>query len=362
MKYVVEVAHLVTGDLVSVKHLSRKRERAAGVAAALAVAGAGTALMVGAGLLVLATGRAIFVPPFIAVWALATAAVAAIAVRAVRHRLSRYVVGSSLGADAFAVNDVELVRRRGDAFELTVVPGMNGQVESGRAPIPVEALVSDSSRTLVLEPGARAELSIGQSTFVVRSRFDAPARVDEARGGFGRDMFKLFSPMAALGLQLALLGTVWSAVQTGQAIGDRPAHLVSPRITTPWEAEKWLRIEAQAQAKSLHQCFDPLPLTCQHSGYVGVGVALSREGEVRSNWIARSTYGKDCPVEECVKGVVATWVFDPLPEAMRVILPVQVLRTSKPLPMPMKVAEASLKDEPASLVPRYERQAVGTRE
>jgi hypothetical protein len=166
-------------------------------------------------------------------------------------------------------------------------------------------------------------------------------------------MFKLFSPVAALALQLALLGTIWSAVQTGQAIGDRPAHLVSPRITTPWEAEKWLRIEAQAQAKSLHQCFDSLPLSCQHSGYVGVGVALSREGEVRSNWIARSTFGRDCPVEQCMKDVVATWVFDPLPEAMRVILPVQVLRTSKPLPSPMKVAEVS-RSEPASLVPAYQ--------
>lgn len=362
MKYVVEVAHLVTGDLVSVKHLSMRRERAGGMAAALAVAGAGTALMVGAGLLVLASGRAIYVPPFIVVWLLATAAVGGIAVRAVRRRLSRYVVGSSLGADAFAVADVELVRRKGDAFALTVVPGMSGQVESGRAPIPLEALVSDSTQTLILEPGARAELSIGQSTFVVRSRVDVPSEPKASPAGFGRDLFKLFSPAAALGLQVALLGTVWSAVQTGQTIGDRPAHLVSPRITTPWEAEKWLRIEAQAQAKSLHQCFDPLPLTCQHSGYVGVGVALSREGDVRSNWIARSTYGKDCPIEQCMKDVVASWVFDPLPEAMRVILPVQVLRTSKPLPSPMKVAEAGGGNEPASLIPAYRRQWAETSE
>ena len=30
--------------------------------------------------------------------------------------------------------------------------------------------------------------------------------------------------------------------------------------------------------------------------------------------------------------VVSTWFFEPLPESMRVILPVQVLRTDKPLP------------------------------
>src|SRR5689334_5218028 len=106
MKYVVEVAHLVTGDLVSVKHLSLSRERAGGLTAALAVGGAGGALMLGAGLLVLASGRAIFVPAFAAAWLLATVVVAGVAVRAVRRRLSRYVVGSSLGADAFAGSDV----------------------------------------------------------------------------------------------------------------------------------------------------------------------------------------------------------------------------------------------------------------
>jgi hypothetical protein len=30
--------------------------------------------------------------------------------------------------------------------------------------------------------------------------------------------------------------------------------------------------------------------------------------------------------------VVSTWFFEPLPESMKVILPVQVLRTDRPLP------------------------------
>ena len=72
-----------------------------------------------------------------------------------------------------------------------------------------------------------------------------------------------------------------------------------------------------------------------------MGVSLTRDGEVRSNWIARSTYGRDCPVDQCMRDVVSTWVFDPLPESMRVVLPVQVLRTGKPLPT--KVAEAQSK-------------------
>lgn len=344
MKHVIEVAHLVTGDVVSVRRLSMRRERTGGLVAALGVVCGALALMVVGALVVWATGQAVFVPPFLGVWVLVTAAVAAFAVRAVRRRLSRYVIGPSLGADAFASIDADLVRRRGDAFELTVTPGMTGHVESGRAPIPIEALTSGSARTLTLEPGATAELSIGNSTFVVRSRAGAPA----SERGFTRDLVQLFSPAAVIGVLVALFGTLASAVPTGQTIGDRAAHLVAPRITTPWEAEKWLRIEAQAQAKSLHQCFDPLPLECQHSGYVGVGVALSRDGEVRSNWIARSTYGKECPVGECMKDVVATWVFDPLPEPMRVILPVQVLRTAKPLPVPAKVVGAA-QQEPLGL-------------
>jgi hypothetical protein len=120
-------------------------------------------------------------------------------------------------------------------------------------------------------------------------------------------------------------------------IDVRAGRIQGPRLTTPWEAEKWLRIEAQSQAASLYQCFDPLPLGCQRPGYVGVGVSLNREGEMRSNWIARSTFGADCPVDQCMKEVVSTWVFDPLPEPMRVVLPVQVLRTEKPLPT--KVAQ-----------------------
>jgi len=104
---------------------------------------------------------------------------------------------------------------------------------------------------------------------------------------------------------------------------------------------------AQTQARSLHQCFDVLPISCQHSGYVGVGVSLTREGEMRDHWIARSTYSADCPVEQCMSDVVSTWFFEPLPASMRVILPVQVLRTDKPLPYGPARAAADLERDSA---------------
>lgn len=334
MKYLVEVAQLVNGDVVTMRRLSLRRERWGGLAAAAVVAALSMGGILVATLGVRAMGHSIYAPWFVMVWAASAVALSTVAVIAVRRRLSRFVLGTRLDADAYAPADVDLVRRVGEQFELTVVPGMTGHVEGGRAPMPVEALVRDRPQTIVLDEGSSARLSWGASTFVVRSRQGEPG----SDAWFSRDLFRLFSRTAVIGVQLALVASLFAIVPSGQTIGDRAAHLVSPRITTPWEAEKWLRIEAQAQARSLHRCFDPLPLSCQHAGYVGVGVSLTRDGEVRSNWIARSTYGDECSVDSCVKDVVSTWIFDPLPEAMRVILPVQVLRTEKPLPP--RVAQA----------------------
>lgn len=375
MKYAVEVVHLVAGELVSMRRLSAARERAGATLAVLTVGLLSVGAMALGAVVVRTLGRAIYVPWFIAVWVAAAVGLSVLAVSLVRGRLRRYVLGSRLESDAYSPVDVDLVRRSGNRFDLTIVPGMSGYVESGRAPLPVEALVNEKPRTVTLGDCAVAELSLGTATFIVRSRAvlgAAEGAIGAERSGwagpradgnagesptrevpFSRDFLRLFSRPALIGIQVALAGTLFCAVPLGQTIGDRPAHLIAPRITTPWEAEKWLRIEAQLQSRSLHQCFDPLPLACQHSGYVGVGVSLARDGEVRSNWIARSTYGADCPVDRCIKDVVSTWVFDPLPEPMRVVLPVQVLRTDKPLPPKIadaRVAEARVdSDEDASV-------------
>ena len=153
-----------------------------------------------------------------------------------------------------------------------------------------------------------------------------------------------FARRALLPLELAALASIFCA-RPGRRADRRGGHEVGDlrADATPWEIEKALRAEAQTQARSLHQCFDVLPISCQHSGYVGVGVSLSREGEIREHWIARSTYGADCPVEQCMSDVVSTWFFEPLPESMRVILPVQVLRTDKPLPYGTARAAADLR-------------------
>jgi hypothetical protein len=33
-----------------------------------------------------------------------------------------------------------------------------------------------------------------------------------------------------------------------------------------------------------------------------------------------------------MSNIISSWFFEPLPESMRIVLPVQVLRTDKPLP------------------------------
>ncbi len=183
----------------------------------------------------------------------------------------------------------------------------------------------------------RVEVSFGPATYVVRALEDAGA-VPALAGGFVRR----FARRAFLPLELAALASIFCAVPVGATIGEADMRSAIPAKATPWEVEKALRAEAQTQARSLHQCFDVLPISCQHSGYVGVGVSLSREGEMRDHWISHSTYGADCPVEQCMSDVVSTWFFEPLPESMRVILPVQVLRTDKPLPYGQARAAADL--------------------
>jgi hypothetical protein len=336
----VEVVHLEQGNPVKVGILSPLRDRAgARRAAAIVLLSVFLAAGVGFGIARL-LHKAIYVPAFVAVWLVVGAVVGSYAVRKVRSRLSRYAVGPRLDNDAFlqVAADFDLVTRRGDRFELTLIPGMHGYLESGRAPLPVEALLTSGRTVLGLDEGGSAAVSLGSSQFMIRSRRSLP--VPELPADWKRS----FARFGFLSLQLGLVATLFCLVPRPLAIGapdagaNRWGPRTAPKVTTPWEAEKWMRVQAQLQAPSLYTCFDALPMSCQRAGYVGVGLALSRDGEIRSHWIARSTYGADCPVEKCMSEVVSTWEFDPVPQAMRVILPVQVLRTEKQL-AEVRVAE-----------------------
>ena len=339
MNHSIEVAHLVNGEVISVRRLSRRRE-VKEVAVALVVVGA--AFVAATGLVaavLLGIHRVVYGPVYGAVWMLVAGVMGILLGRRALERARRYRVGVSIDDDAFAGAEVDLVRRVGDGYELAVVPGMTGTIAAGRAPIAVETLVSSGNTTRIpLGGDVRAEISLGNTTFVVRA--GAAAGREEP---VSRAMLKRFAKPTLTVVQLMAVASFLYAVPVGAALGEADMKSSIPATATPWETEKALRAQAQAQARTLHRCFDAMPLECQRPGYVGIGLSLSKSGEIRSNWIARSTYGKDCPVEQCMAEVAAGWFFEPLPESMQIVLPVQVLRTDKPL---MRSEAASLPEPP----------------
>jgi hypothetical protein len=332
----IEIAHLVSGETISVRLLSASSERRAALAAGLSVL-ALTALAAAATALALSFGgRIVHGPGFVALWLAVGFAVATLAAVRASARARRYLVGADIDDDAFASLARALVCRSRRGYELSLAPGMGmkGVVEGGPVPLDVESLLRNqgggASLAVPLAAGMSAELTMGATTFVVRAR---PEREWGAREPLPRGFWRPFARRALLPIELAAAVAFLRAVPSGAPLGEADMKSAIPADATPWEVEKLLRQEAQGQARTLHACFDPLPVTCQRPGYVGVGLSLSRQGEIRSSWIARSTYGKECPVEACMSNVISTWFFEPLPESMRIVLPVQVLRTDKPLPL-----------------------------
>jgi hypothetical protein len=335
----------VNGERLSGRTLSRVAERRAGVAAAglvlMLTAAAGAAVVAGLG----AAGRVIHAPTYVAVWGALGLALSLAAAGRARTRASRYVVGIDIDDDAYAPLQRALVRRGRGGYRLGLAPGMTGVVEGGRSPLSVEALALEGETEALLEAGGRAQISMAATTFVVRALAEEGGVMQLPRG-FGRP----FARRAALPLALAAVVTFLRTVPAASALGEADMKSAIPSNATPWEVEKLLRLEAQRQARTLHACFDPLPLTCQRAGYVQVGLTLSKLGEIRGSWIASSTYGRECPVDSCMSDVISGWFFDALPESMKIVLPVQVLRTEKPLPP----AHASLK------TPRQHTSLFGT--
>jgi hypothetical protein len=268
----------------------------------------------------------VYAPVYGATWLAAAGAMAIALGRWAFERARRYRIGASIDDDAFAGTGVDLVRRVGNHYELAIVPGMTGTIATGRAPIAVETLAASRTVRVPLGSDVRAEISIGNTTFVVRAA-EAEARAEVMSPG----LVKRFARPTLTVVQLMAVASFLYAVPVGAAIAEADMKSSIPSHASPWETEKALRAQAQMQARTLHRCFDVMPLECQRPGYVGIGLSLARDGEIRSDWIARSTFGKDCPVEQCMAEVAATWFFEPLPEAMQIVLPVQVLRTDKPL-------------------------------
>ena len=68
--------------------------------------------------------------------------------------LRSYRLGADIEADAFAMAEVELLRRAGADYELGLVPGMSGAFEHQHSSVPIEAFIRTGPVHLPL-PAAR---------------------------------------------------------------------------------------------------------------------------------------------------------------------------------------------------------------
>jgi hypothetical protein len=331
----VVVAVFDRGELQSVRTLSPERERSAAL-----LAGAVSALlvllaMVLAAGLVKAFGLVVHAPTFFLSWLGVAGAVAVASGRWVRARVGRYRRGADIEADAFAMADVDLVRRVGRDYEIGLCPGMTGAVEHGRSTTPLEAFTRQGAVSLPLPQEGKVRVEIGAATFVVTRRRLGVRHVVPLRERFtwlASGTFRRLVRAAAIGTPVAALATLMGSVPAALAVTDLDERWAIPRTATPLEVERLIRARAQFETPSLHQCFDPLPLICHRPGFVGVGLALSREGEVLRHWITRSTYDDaECPVTSCMERVVSTWTFSPMRDRMNLVLPIQVARSRRVL-------------------------------
>jgi hypothetical protein len=331
----VEVAVFQRGELQSVRLLSPRQERrTAGVAAATSAAVVLAAMALTA-VLVSAMGLVEHAPTFVVSWLGVAAGVAFLSARRASARARRFALGASIDADSFGAFEVDLVRRVGhrDDYDLGLVPGMTGSFDQGRSPMPIEALTRTGAVRIPLPTEGKVCIEFGPSTFVVRRRTDGPEPSLRFGEHLGRALTaaRSFVPLAGMGVPVAAIATMLGAVPAAMAVSDADMRSAISELATPLEIEQHIRSEAQRQVRALHKCFDPLPLACQRPGYVAVGVSLAKDGEVRSHWVSRSTYGKDCPVSQCMATVVSDWFFEAMPEPMKVVIPIQVRRTSRPL-------------------------------
>ena len=334
MERPVEVAVFDRGELQSVRILSPRRQRWAALLAAATGATLVVGAMAGAAALLTAFRFVVHAPTFFLSWLSVAAVVGYVSARWVRSRMASYRLGADIEADAFAMAEVELIRRSGSDYELGLVPGMSGAFEHQHSSVPVEAFIRTGPVYLPLPPQGKVRVEIGSCTFVISRRAPAPGGAFPLRewlAWIANGPIRRVARAAALGTPVAALATVMGSVQMAHAMTDLDDRWAIPADATPVQAETLIRAKAQFQSASLHACFDPLPLACQRAGYVGVGLSLAKDGVVTSHWISRSTYGEDCPVTSCMQDIVSSWSFQPMPERMNVVIPIQVKRTQKPL-------------------------------
>ncbi|MCG5052922.1 MAG: hypothetical protein KA712_08175 [Myxococcales bacterium] len=331
MDHSVEIITLERGVRQSARTLSQRVEHRAGGYAASVAAGVSALGFVGFALATWAGGFVLHAPVFFGTAAVGVAAAASWAWRRTVGRAQRYRIGARVEDDAFSSQAVDLVRRSGEGYDLALVQGMSGVIEEPGMRRPVEGLtVRDQVVCVPIVPGQVARIDLDQTTFLVRG-LDGTEAAQGALALAARPLAlpglqsKTFVRAAVTVTTAAALLPLSTAIAKPQQLATADLASGIPSQATPWEVEKLTYKAVQRQSEKLYACFEPFPAGCGTSGFVGVGLRLSQQGDVREHWVSRSTYGASCPVAACVEQVVAELFFEPMPEPLTVIVPVQVL-------------------------------------
>src|SRR5262249_3758484 len=149
-------------------------------------------------------------PSYVALWSAMAVVLSLVAASRARARSRRYAVGIDIDDDAYAPTARALVRRARGGYDLALVPGMSGIVEGGQRSLSVEALVLEGATRVPLGAGARAQVSMAATTFVVQARAEAGRPAPLPRG-----FWRPFARRALLPLQLAAVVTFLRTVPAG---------------------------------------------------------------------------------------------------------------------------------------------------
>src|SRR5204863_6861268 len=157
-----------------------------------------SALLVGVGLL--GAHRVVYATAYLILWLAAGLGAASIAAVRAAGRARCYGIGASIDDDAFVGLPLPLVRRTPRGYVMRLAPGMTGQLESRRTPIPLESVIGEGVVDVPLPADARAEIEIGPAMIVVRSRPNRGGVPELPAGALRR-----FARKALLPLQVAAL-------------------------------------------------------------------------------------------------------------------------------------------------------------
>ena len=237
-------------------------------------------------------------------------------------------IGADIDDDAFSARRSRWSGARRRGYVMRLAPGITGQLEGGRAPIPLESVIGEGDRR---RAAARRRARRGAHRHG-DLRGSQRSGSGPAPGAAGRRRVERFARKALLPLELAALGSILLR-RPGRAVRSarpRCGRRFRPRRRR-CEIEKMLRQEAQSRrprSTVLRRAADHLPEAGLRRREAVAVARRARFGITdRGVDVRRGLPGQAVPV-----GGGRDLVLRAAAESMRVVLPVQVLRTDKPLP------------------------------